>query len=107
MKKIVLYTYLGTNGSITSPVHLEDTYYTRKLRLIADNRFKRLTKDGKQLFEDVIIDDTVDAAADEITEEPTEEPTNELVEVLENLTESVNDLTDAIEESEVQDNEES
>ena len=57
MKKIVLYTYLGTNGSITSPVHLEDTYYTRKLRLIADNRFKRLTKDGKQLFEDVIIDE--------------------------------------------------
>lgn len=57
MKKIVLYTYLGTNGSITSPVHLEDTYYTRKLRLIADNRFKRLTKDGKQLFEEVIIDE--------------------------------------------------
>ena len=65
--------------------------------------------------EDVIIDDTVDAAADDISEEPTEdakeepteEPTNELVEVLENLTESVNDLTDAIEESEVQDNEES
>ena len=65
--------------------------------------------------EDVIIDDTVDAAADDISEEPTEdakeepteEPTNELVEVLENLTESVNELTDAIEESEVQDNEES
>lgn len=36
MKKIVLYHYLGTNGTITSPVHLEDVYYIRKLKLIAD-----------------------------------------------------------------------
>lgn len=36
MKKIVLYHYLGTNGTITSPIHLEDTYYVRKLNLIAD-----------------------------------------------------------------------
>lgn len=36
MKKTVLYHYLGTNGSITSPVHLEDTYYVRKLSLVAD-----------------------------------------------------------------------
>lgn len=36
MKKEVLYTYLGTNGTITSPVHLENTYYIRKIRLIAD-----------------------------------------------------------------------
>lgn len=57
MKKIVLYTYLGTNGSITTPVHLEDIYYTRKIKLSADNKFKRLTKDGKQLFESVIIDE--------------------------------------------------
>lgn len=36
MKKTVLYHYLGTNGTITSPIHLEDTYYIRKLSLIAD-----------------------------------------------------------------------
>lgn len=36
MKKIILYHYLGTNGTITSPVHLEDIYYIRKLKLIAD-----------------------------------------------------------------------
>lgn len=36
MTKIVLYQYLGTNGTITSPVHLEDVYYVRKLKLIAD-----------------------------------------------------------------------
>jgi hypothetical protein len=36
MKKTVLYHYLGTNGTITSPVHLEDTYYIRKIRIVAD-----------------------------------------------------------------------
>ena len=35
MTKEVYYTYLGTNGTITSPVHLEDAYYTRKLNLVA------------------------------------------------------------------------
>lgn len=45
MRKIVKYCYLGTNGTICSPVHLEGIYYIRKLTLIADNN-KRLTKDG-------------------------------------------------------------
>lgn len=36
MKKEVLYEYLGTNGTILTPIHLEDIYYVRKLRLIAD-----------------------------------------------------------------------
>lgn len=36
MKKTVLYHYLGTNGTITSPIHLEDTYYIRKIRIVAD-----------------------------------------------------------------------
>ena len=44
MTKEILYTYLGTNGTITSPVHLEDIYYTRKVRLTADAG-KQLTKD--------------------------------------------------------------
>ena len=44
MIKEILYTYLGTNGTITSPVHLEDIYYTRKVRLTADAG-KQLTKD--------------------------------------------------------------
>ena len=30
MTKIVMYEYLGTNGTILSPVHLEDIYYIRK-----------------------------------------------------------------------------
>lgn len=36
MKKVIIYRYLGTNGIIESPVHLEDIYYTRLVQLIAD-----------------------------------------------------------------------
>ena len=46
MTKTTLYVYLGTNGTIVSPVHLEDVYYTRRLALRADEG-KKLTKDGK------------------------------------------------------------
>ena len=54
MTKIVMYEYLGTNGTILSPVHLEDIYYVRKLQLLADNN-KRLTKNGKDFVQSVII----------------------------------------------------
>jgi hypothetical protein len=36
MKRQVLYQYLGTNGTILSPIHLEDIYYVRKIFLFAD-----------------------------------------------------------------------
>ena len=36
MTKTVIYKYLGTNGVIESPVHLEDIYYTRLIALTAD-----------------------------------------------------------------------
>ena len=36
MTKQVLYKYLGTNGVIESPVHLEDIYFVRINVLIAD-----------------------------------------------------------------------
>lgn len=54
MTKEVLYTYLGTNGTITSPVHLEDIYYTRKIRLIASTD-KQLTKDNANFFSSVTV----------------------------------------------------
>lgn len=54
MTKEVLYLYLGTNGSILSPVHLEDIYYTRRLRLTAEEG-KMLTKDGINLCRSTII----------------------------------------------------
>ena len=39
MKKQVIYKYLGTNGVIESPVHLEDVYYVRLLNLTADEGY--------------------------------------------------------------------
>lgn len=36
MKKEVIYRYLGTNGIIESPVHLEDIYYIRLINMSAD-----------------------------------------------------------------------
>ena len=54
MTKQVFYVYLGTNGVIESPIHLEDIYYIRKLALIADPG-KRLTKDGKHFVTSVKI----------------------------------------------------
>lgn len=37
MKRQVFYRYLGTNGVIESPIHLEDIYYVRIVRLMADD----------------------------------------------------------------------
>ena len=54
MTKQVFYVYLGTNGVIESPIHLEDIYYIRKLALIADPG-KRPTKDGKHFVTSVKI----------------------------------------------------
>lgn len=54
MIKSVLYNYLGTNGTIQSPVHLEDIYYTRSLFLRADEG-KALTKNGVDTFKTVTI----------------------------------------------------
>lgn len=49
MKRQVLYLYLGTNGSILSPVHLEDTYYTRFVRITADAKHY-LTDGTRKVF---------------------------------------------------------
>lgn len=54
MTKEVLYLYIGTNGSILSPVHLEDIYYIRKLRLRASEG-KALTKNGKDVYLTIVI----------------------------------------------------
>ena len=44
MKKQILYHYLGTNGTILSPVYLEGIYSVKKVRLTAEAG-KLLTKD--------------------------------------------------------------
>ena len=61
MKKEVLYTYLGTNGIITTPIHIEDTYYIRKIRISADAG-KVLTKDfgTSYVYSAIIPEEEVD-----------------------------------------------
>jgi len=54
MTKQVLYKYLGTNGVIVSPVHLEDIYYVRNLKITADPG-KMLTKDNKSFISQIVI----------------------------------------------------
>lgn len=54
MTKQVLYFYLGTNGTILSPVHLEDTYYTRRIKLSADEG-KLLTKNDKDYVSSIVV----------------------------------------------------
>lgn len=54
MTKEVYYRYLGTNGIIESPVHLEDIYYIRLMKLTADFG-KLLTKDGKKTVFSIIV----------------------------------------------------
>ena len=56
MKKVALYEYLGTNGTILSPVHLEDIYYVKKWEITADPG-KVLMKDGEKFGHSQIIPD--------------------------------------------------
>ena len=44
MIKQITYTYLGTNGVLTTPIHIEGVYSIKKIVLIADAG-KQLTKD--------------------------------------------------------------
>lgn len=53
MIKEKIYTYLGVNGTITSPVYLEGIYSIKKIRLIA-NKNKILT-DGSQRVSSIIV----------------------------------------------------
>lgn len=55
MTKEILYTYLGTNGTITTPIHLEDIYYTRSVRLTADRKKKLTSNGGKTRLSSVIV----------------------------------------------------
>lgn len=54
MKKTLIYTYLGTNGIITSPVHLEGIPSIIKYRLEAETN-KYLTKDNETFVKMVTV----------------------------------------------------
>lgn len=54
MKKTIIYTYLGTNGTISTPIHLEQIYSVKNYNLIADEN-KLLTKDGINTYGHVTV----------------------------------------------------
>lgn len=52
MQKTILYEYLGTNGTVRTPVHLENVYSVKKLYLKADKG--KLLTNGK-LYQTIVI----------------------------------------------------
>lgn len=54
MTKTLFYTYLGTNGTLTTPIHLPNVYCVKKYQLVASNK-KKLTKDGVTYFKTATI----------------------------------------------------
>lgn len=59
MIKSVLYKYLGTNGIIETPVHLEDIYYIRMISLTADDG-KILTDGNRKVHSIRVPEEEVD-----------------------------------------------
>lgn len=59
MTKQVFYKYLGTNGVIESPVHLEDIYYIKLVRLIAD-KGKILTNGDRKVYDIKVPEEEVE-----------------------------------------------
>ncbi|MBO7535631.1 MAG: hypothetical protein J6T34_00630 [Bacilli bacterium] len=58
MTKEILYTYLGTNGTITTPVHLEGVPCIKRYHLKADK--------NKVLTNGIVKSTTVTVAAEDI-----------------------------------------
>lgn len=50
MKKTVIYRYLGTNGVLETPIHLEDIYYIRLIDLKADENMILTNGERKTYF---------------------------------------------------------
>ena len=59
MTKRILYRYLGTNGIIESPIHLEDIYYVRVISLTADDG-KLLTDGTNKAYNVHVSEEEVD-----------------------------------------------
>lgn len=59
MIKQVLYKYLGTNGVLETPIHLEDIYYVRVISLTADEG-KILTDGNRKCYSARIPEEDLD-----------------------------------------------
>lgn len=57
MKKMTFYTYLGTNGTLTTPIHLPNVYCVKEFKLTAD-KGKKLTKDGETFYDSIKVSQT-------------------------------------------------
>lgn len=55
MIKTYVYTYLGTNGTLTTPIHLQGIYSVRNIKLETESSQKRLTKDGINFYKNIIV----------------------------------------------------
>lgn len=53
MTSQIFYRYLGTNGIIESPIHLEGAYYIRLVNLIADK--DKILTNGKIKKDRVLV----------------------------------------------------
>lgn len=49
MIKQTLYEYLGTNGVLLTPIHLEDVYFVRKIKLTAEKDKILIHKDDSNI----------------------------------------------------------
>jgi hypothetical protein len=54
MNKYITYTYLGTNGTLMTPIHLEGIYSVKKIILSAEPG-KVLTKDNKTFVKKITV----------------------------------------------------
>lgn len=54
MNKQTIYTYLGTNGTLCTPIHLEGIYCIKKIQLTASEG-NTLTKDGVNFKYSVMV----------------------------------------------------
>lgn len=55
MRKTLIYTYIGTNGMITTPINLEGIPRVEKILLVAEDN-KKLTKDnGKTQYTSIKV----------------------------------------------------
>lgn len=59
MDKVTMYRYLGTNGVVDTPVHLEGIYYVRMVKLIADPD-RILTNGSLKVSQILVPEDEVD-----------------------------------------------
>ena len=55
MIKTYVYTYLGTNGTLTTPIHLQGIYSVRNIKLETESSQKRLTKEGINFYKNIIV----------------------------------------------------